>query len=349
MNGVRVADLGDIPFYVSPWFLALALYTGWGLANGDWALLALWVFCLTVSVVVHELGHALVARAFRLQPQVLLHGLGGLCAHNEAKRDRDEALIVAAGPAAGLALGGLSLGALLVLRSVRPEWTAHPLAGMGLNFMVWIGFVLNLLNLLPIWPLDGGQLFRLLMTRLFGPLRGEKITHVVGLALCAAAVVASFALGLGRLTLILGIILAWGNIQVLRGERRSGAVRARGTFARGLFKQASAAFAEQRWADALRLAHQIRSESAVPAPVLEKTWRILGLSSFHLGEHADAVSYLRRAPLDTEVGEALLRSLVATDAVGQARELVASREWQRLGRAGEDVVARVEADVTPED
>ncbi|MFB6263411.1 MAG: hypothetical protein ABEL76_07285, partial [Bradymonadaceae bacterium] len=63
---------------------------------------------LTLSLLVHEFGHALVSQYYRLRPSILLHGFGGLCMHESASTDGRDARILLAGPGAGLVLGILS-------------------------------------------------------------------------------------------------------------------------------------------------------------------------------------------------------------------------------------------------
>src|SRR4051794_34773922 len=99
MSGFRVFTLANVPVWVSPWHVLFLAYLSWsmGLRAG-----MLYAVCIALSVLVHEFGHALVAKVFRLNPQILLTGFGGLTGHERAQRDRDDVLIIAAGPFAGL-------------------------------------------------------------------------------------------------------------------------------------------------------------------------------------------------------------------------------------------------------
>ncbi len=333
VSGIRLGTIGDIPFFVSPWFLLLAVYTGSG--QGNWALTALWAVVLAISVVVHELGHASVARYFRLQPSIMLHGLGGLCAHAPAERDRDEFLIVIAGPMAGYALGV----AAIIARTLLPDSLNESLVAVqALKWLIWINFVISTLNLLPIWPLDGGRLLRLLTLRVFQPIRAEKVTHVVGIVLALGGAALALALGFGRLGAFVAVLLAWSNFQVLRGQARSGPVRSRHKAARALLKQADAAFAAQDWAEAARICHQIRDTPKLPAAVLDRVWHVLGVSTARLDQPRDALSFLRRAKLTPETGEERLRALLTLGDTQQAEELVESAEWRAMGTAGDAIV-----------
>ena len=71
---LRFSVLG-IPVRVHPtfWFIGLLL----GSATPQLSLVAIWIGCLFLSILVHELGHALAARSFGWPPDIVLHGFGG--------------------------------------------------------------------------------------------------------------------------------------------------------------------------------------------------------------------------------------------------------------------------------
>src|SRR3954447_19313818 len=100
MSGFRAFTLANVPVWVSPWHVLFLVYLAWGTGRPG----LIFSVCVAFSVLVHEFGHALVAKIFRLSPQILLTGFGGLTGHERAQRDRDDALIIAAGPAASLLL-----------------------------------------------------------------------------------------------------------------------------------------------------------------------------------------------------------------------------------------------------
>ncbi len=106
-------------------------------------------FMIFGSVVLHELGHALMARAFGIRTRdITLYPFGGIAAlEGEARSPTQELLIAVAGPAVNLALAAL----------VAP----FALAGSGLA-MVFLGLnvVMAVFNLLPAYPMDGGRVLR---------------------------------------------------------------------------------------------------------------------------------------------------------------------------------------------
>ena len=164
MNAIYLFTLRGIPVFVQPWFFLLLAFFAFGsdLTSG-----LIFAVCVTFSLLVHEFGHATVAAYYQLQPAVILHGWGGLCAHQRAKRDLHDAFIVSAGPGAGFALGI----ACILLQIVLPEsfLSTRPLVQFALFQLIFINIFWSLFNILPLWPLDGGQLFRLAGLRPVSP------------------------------------------------------------------------------------------------------------------------------------------------------------------------------------
>lgn len=164
--------LAGVPVWFSPSFVFLVWFAAARAPSLSAGLR--YAAALTFSVLVHEFGHALAARHYRLRPSILIHGAGGYCLHEEARRRNDDAVVTAAGPAAGAALGLAAWLADLAL-SATP---AHALLGD----LVWIGAVGTVMNLLPVLPLDGGSLWLNLLERsrrVSSPLWAARATSVV--------------------------------------------------------------------------------------------------------------------------------------------------------------------------
>jgi Zn-dependent protease len=292
---------------------------------------------------VHEAGHALVAARLRLNPSITLHAFGGLCHHEQAERDAHDVWILLAGPGFGLLLGGLALAvntampyAFASAGSEAASLQAMVALTYFLNALTYIGLVWNGINLLPIWPLDGGRLARLALIRVFKPAAAERALHLVSIGLLVVGGVALWSWLHSILVLLLAGLLVWQNVQVLRGEASSGAFRSRQSLARTLLKQAEAAFAEGDHREAARLCHQLRAESTIPRGVLDACWRVLGIATLRAGQPAEAVSYLKRAPLDRDVALAWAEALSLTGQHEALEALYADRAFLRLPQAVRD-------------
>jgi Zn-dependent protease len=334
-GGLYVFSIGDIPVRVSMWYGLLLLYWFQG---GDLQRNLIWAVVVTVSILFHELGHAVVARHYGLRPQILLHGLGGLCFHDRARRDRHDVLIIAAGPGAGLLLGGATwlfdaVGADLV--------QGHAWVADVVRMSLWVNILWSLVNLLPLWPLDGGQLFRIGLLRLAKPKLAEQITHWTALTLLGVALLAGWYMG-SLLIVILAAWIGWSNVQALRGSRASGPIRTANKHAAHLLGLARESYGRGDFGEAARLCHQLRKESNVADAVLAETWRILGCSAARLGEHAEALSYLRHVQKPTtDVTEARIECLYALGRDDELEALLASPEFEKIPAARREEILGV--------
>ncbi|MDO4630615.1 MAG: site-2 protease family protein [Planctomycetia bacterium] len=164
----------DIPVRIHPFFWVLVLFLGMNVPN-QMALL-LWFIVVTASILVHELGHALVMRHYGMQPRIVLYSFGGLTIFDRTYHLRwfENILISFAGPAAGfLLLGALTL---LCIVTGNPQILGYFPVILGLGgslapignvtttqlvlFLIQVNLFWGILNLLPVFPLDGGQICR---------------------------------------------------------------------------------------------------------------------------------------------------------------------------------------------
>ncbi len=232
--------LFGIPVRVHPLFWVMALLFG-GLA-GDVLGMLFWVLAVFVSVLVHELGHALMFRRFGIGSSVVLHLAGG---HTEPQpvpwggrwayvplSPMQEALVSFAGPATGFLLAGAVIAAVLAaggtvvwaaLGGIVPVPIALLPFGAAFlqNFvgdLLWVSLLWGAINLMPVFPLDGGNIVRRLMIRadpIDGARRSLRISIVAGAVLAVAGL---FLFRSIYITLLFGY-LAYLSYQSLRWGR----------------------------------------------------------------------------------------------------------------------------------
>ncbi len=156
---------------VHPFFWLISAILGWSIVGefGNTRLgliyLVVWVACVFVSVLVHELGHVFMGQLFGSHGHIVLHGFGGLAiGSNALNRGWQRFLVSFAGPLIQFVLLGL---VLLAMFALVPDSAPPPRAPawyqpvqITLDFLLVINLFWPLLNLLPIWPLDGGQMAR---------------------------------------------------------------------------------------------------------------------------------------------------------------------------------------------
>ncbi len=227
--------LFGIPVEIQPWFwLTAAFFSGAFFSPTPEVMQYALIFILaaTISILVHEFGHALTGR--RLgggHAKIVLWAFGGL-AYNQGGRFTKSGRfwMIAAGPGAGFLLGGL---VFLIMVSVFGPRDATGLAGWSLfglrpslsmdtlafvesrwplvslfRSMLWINFWWGALNLLPVAPLDGGQIAQLF-------LKPQKRVHQVAIV----TAVAMAGVGLWRESIYMALLfgyLAWKNYQELK-------------------------------------------------------------------------------------------------------------------------------------
>jgi stage IV sporulation protein FB len=325
MGGFHLFTLANVPVSVSPWYLLLLGY----MTMRDPGQGLVFAVCITISLLTHEFGHALMARHFKLQPQILLHGFGGLTGHDRAGRDRDEALIIAAGPFSGLLLGVL----VYALLQYVPIESAN--TDRALRYFMVINFVWSIFNLLPMWPMDGGQLLRIGASQVFKPGRGERLTHIVSIVVVVLVALGSYRFNFGPMMMIILAMTAWQNVQALSANKAgpSGAAAAPSRdndFASELFERATQAYERGDDNEAARLCHQLRAESSVSPAVLSKAWAILGVATTRQGNYEEALSYLRRAPESPDVVEATAQCLYQLGMFEALEALVNTKGFAKL-------------------
>lgn len=342
MDAMHLFTLAGIPVRATMGFLLLVGFYAYSLRAGGLPAIGGWLIAIVVSVLVHEFGHAMVARRFKLSPQVFLHGWGGLCAHERAARDRDDALIIAAGPLAGLALAAI----VAAVRAFLPEsvmattvsidesgvWMRKSFVGFLLDSMWLINFWWSLVNLLPLFPLDGGQLFRLGLLRVVKPARkAERIVHVVGTAIAGVGVVWA-VVDRSILLAFLSVSLLLQNIRYL-GSGSPIAVRTRSDLVDHLLADAQRALEAGDAHEARRLAYQARDERNVAHDQVERAFELLTVTSVALEDWEEALDWARRANATPAIDEARVLALIGLGRIAEARHALAEAKLDGAARA----------------
>ena len=209
--------LFGFPIRVHPFFWVVILILGMGGLGGgqaDPVDTLIWVAVAFISILVHELGHAVLQRRYGGHPWITLYGMGGLSSCDDCDRSPvSQILISAAGPIAGFLLAG---GILLLIYSRLLEPIASPAVNLAIDDLLWINIWWGLLNLLPIYPLDGGRIARELFT-LKGNVR-QGVVQSLWLSVVLAGVCGVFGL-LWRQSLYMLLIfgyLAYVNYQTIQ-------------------------------------------------------------------------------------------------------------------------------------
>lgn len=234
-------NLAGIPIRVHPLFWVMTLL--FGLSSGDPLQLLIWIIAVFVSILIHELGHALAMRLYGQPSQIVLHAMGGLTIPTQVRwggewasvslSSNQEIFISLAGPLAGflfavvVILVGLITGGsfattrLFGLIPFPMVLFGNQIANSIVLTFLWVNIFWGLINLLPVFPLDGGNVSRHILVHA-DPWAGLRKSLWVSVV--AGGIVAAFSLIFMRsvyLALLFGL-LAVQSYMTLKGRSGMG-------------------------------------------------------------------------------------------------------------------------------
>ncbi len=198
-----------IPLKISPFFFLTAGVIGY-LNSYSIIGTAVWIGIIFVSVLFHELGHAVASKVFGQNPRIELIAFGGLTIPEGIKlKPWKEFIVILMGPLFGFFL---FVGASIMLQF--PYGT--PFVRSVIEKFRYINLFWTFVNLLPILPLDGGQLVRVVLDWIFGP-KSIRFALYVSFFFSAILCVASFLIGL----FLIGAIFLIFAVQSIEGIRQT--------------------------------------------------------------------------------------------------------------------------------
>ena len=213
---LELGRIAGVPIYLDMMFVLVLIVFGHGyFTSGNTQLMSIGLLVIAgviVSILLHELGHAFAARYFEVGTrEIELTGLGGIARFSTSlpRSVLARTVIYLAGPAANLALWqGLA-------------WAAQGSIGFGklavvqtLATLSAINFWLMAFNLLPAYPLDGGQTLDAWLGRLLGPAWSVRIVAGLGLLVVVGCVL--LALRGNLWMLLLALVLFQTNWAALK-------------------------------------------------------------------------------------------------------------------------------------
>ena len=245
----RLGSLFGIGIYVHSTFLLLPLVlvlTSEAMGVGTILFLLAFLAAVFGCVVLHELGHALMARRFGIRTlDITLYPIGGVARLAQmTERPSEELWIALAGPAVNVAIAALLTPLVLagVLFTPLVLDAASPLVGevwaVGVSFLwnlLLANVVLVLFNLLPAFPMDGGRVLRALLAMRLGVVRATTLAVGVGRGLILAALILSlvfapsFLLGNPMLLLLAAFVVLVGQHELFAIRQREAARQAEAT------------------------------------------------------------------------------------------------------------------------
>ena len=265
-----------VPVYVSPyWFLVavflVVLYSG-SLPQSihtSWvryAVAAAFVVTLWASVLVHELSHCVVARAFKLTVRrILLYPLGGFSEiEQEPPTPAKEFSVSVVGPLTSLALAGIGIG-------LNYAFNPGGIPRVLIDELILANLIVGIFNLLPGLPLDGGRMLRAGVWKVTGrPGTATIAAAWAGRGLAVLLIIVPVALLGTKLSLTSSFVLWLAVIAVFMWFSSGQAIRAAkvrdrlpGLQARRLARRAIAIPGNVPLAEAIRRADEAQARALV--------------------------------------------------------------------------------------
>src|SRR3954451_24096760 len=227
-----------IPLYIHStfvllpaWILVHAAFTLRGINPATALFLLAALAAVTACIVLHELGSALMPRAFGIRTRdITLYPIGGVARlERMSERPEEELCIALAGPAVNLVIAVLlaPVGLFSLLTGVLADDTIvlnfaqGPLV-LAARFLtlVWLSNVLLVLfNLLPAFPMDGGRVFRALLSLGMGMRRATSVAATVGLVMAGLLGIGALWVG-NPMLVVLALFVAFAGQQELLVMRR---------------------------------------------------------------------------------------------------------------------------------
>lgn len=203
--------------------VSLALMVAFGIPGFGWQANFQAASILFLIVLLHEFGHCFTARWVGGEAdEIVMHPLGGLALARPPHRWRPTLLTVLGGPAVNVVICILSYAAIWAVSGsamwnpaawVPPATFLHVLP--YLYFIYACSLALLLFNLLPFYPLDGGQIVQSILWWRLGYIRSMNISCLIGIV--AAGLIFPVALFFGQF--MLAVLAAFGIINCLQQRR----------------------------------------------------------------------------------------------------------------------------------
>ncbi|MBT7264626.1 MAG: hypothetical protein HN831_04055 [Waddliaceae bacterium] len=202
---------GAIPITIQPIFWVTALAIGWMNASpviGMATATAIWVMVILFSVLAHELGHALTARAFGHKTEIQLVMFGGVTLRDGPKlKFWQDFLVTLNGPLVGIVIFLLAGYIRIAMRG------ANPIAIYTIDAFLYGNAFWSILNLIPIIPLDGGGLMSILLEVMWGV---KGVVAALRISFIIAAIAGATFFAFGWMTGLIFFLFAAENYRALK-------------------------------------------------------------------------------------------------------------------------------------
>lgn len=205
--------IGGIPVRIEPAFLIVIAILGIDPYDLRPFRIVSWVIVVTVSVMLHELGHAIAFKIFGLDPRISLYGMGGLTSAEGVMSSGRHIVVSLAGPLSALVILGLPTWWL----SAGGDFSGD--TRLVLSQLLWVNIGWSLLNLMPVLPLDGGHVLEAVLEIVTGG-SGRRPARIVSVVVAAGLGLWALQSGL-MFGAVLAAMFAGVNVSQLATDKES--------------------------------------------------------------------------------------------------------------------------------
>ena len=227
---VQIGTIAGIPIRIHLTFVLLLVWIGMSAAasSRNAPREIAFVLALFACVLLHEMGHALVARRFGVKAtEIVLYPFGGVARLQSMPGGWAELLIAIAGPLVNGVIAAACVIGLFALHVPHPLRGAMPWENTGLvQKMLWANVTLVVFNLIPAFPMDGGRVLRALLAVGLGQTTATRIAAFVGQLIAGVFVVAGI-FNANLLLAFIGLFVFLGASQEVAFQTSRNAVEGR--------------------------------------------------------------------------------------------------------------------------
>ena len=205
-------QLFNYPVRVHASFLLMGLLFGVAFSGFDLVRLLVWMVVFFLAIMIHELGHAIANQIFGRSSYIEIHGMGGLTVSSRFGPTSygQDIFTSFAGPLAGFLAAGL---AYLLMRFIPSANAGVP--GLLLGTLYSICIFWGIFNLIPMLPLDGGNIMRSIVHMVRGPYE-DRLPLIISVVFGVLTMIAVLVLFRSPYMLLIIAMLTLSNWQKLR-------------------------------------------------------------------------------------------------------------------------------------
>lgn len=303
MQPIHLFTFKDIPVSLNPMFLLLLLILSYG--AGTIGAMIVFCICAAIGILVHEFGHALMARKYRLNPKIILTGFGGVTQQSRSAGPKQEFLITLMGPLTNLILGGICFAVLAYLGNYIIQ---VPYLQTFVYWLMVINIFWGIFNLLPAKPMDGYKVCSYLIGKV---LKQDKLQIVMTI------VSVIFVLGIlawsiyhrNTFMIIMSfffIMANLGDVKLLFSKSGQKQQKMLSIQAEALYEKGLVASRQHDWQTLEMVGHQMK-KVAEGKEQIGRAYELLTIACTNLGKYDEALKYSEHARQSDPVKKAVRR------------------------------------------